>query len=365
MKRILQITGSMNRGGAETMIMNLYRKINRVKFQFDFVVFGDKGDFDEEIFTLGGKIYYLKTNSTIKRMYLLWKLLRENKEYQIIHCHTNFSNAFHIISAMLSGVKMRVAHSHNTSDFSRNIVVSYFYQPISKFIINRFSTHFMACGEAASKFLFYKNKKVIVLPNSVDVNLLADIGISNKNYINRLYENINDHIKIIQVGRHVPEKNYIHSIKIAQELKKRNIKFKFFIVGRGELDYNLKKIVKNLGLEKDIIFLGVRGDVPHLMAGSDIMLMPSLYEGFPVVLVEAQAIGLKCLISTSISKEVDLNVGLVKFLDLKENIGKWTDELISSIIVQEEDIDLRVHKIKEEGFDIGSNAVFLEKFYLN
>lgn len=365
-KRVLQVTGSTNRGGAETMIMNLYRKLDRTKFQFDFVVFGEKGDFDEEIQDLGGTVHYIRTKYMLKREFLLWKILKNNKEYQIIHCHTNFSNAFHILVASFCGVKMRVSHSHNTSDFSRNIMIRYFYHSISKFIINLFSTHFLACGIEASKFLFYKNKKVLILPNSVDVELLSNIGILNRNYINNLNVNFKDCIKIIQVGRFVTEKNYIHSLQIANELKSRNIRFKFFIVGRGELELDLRETVKEFDLENYVIFMGVRNDVPYLMAGSDVMIMPSFYEGFPVVLVEAQAVGLKCLISNLISSEVELNIGLIKFLDLKEGISKWADELLTITAQKNKNKeDWKTEKIKEQGFDTKENIKYLENFYMN
>ncbi|OSY88151.1 hypothetical protein WH52_09040 [Tenacibaculum holothuriorum] len=363
MKRILHVTGTMNRAGAETMLMNIYREIDRKKYQFDFVVFTSvKSDFEDEIKSLGGKIYVINEKNAIKRFLKLRKLLSDHKEYQVVHCHTNFSNAFHLLSARLAKVKKRIAHSHNTTDKSRNVFVSFFYHKIAKAFINGLSTHYVSCGKEASKLLFYKNKSVLVIPNSVDVYKLADYGESSKNYINNLFNLTNEQLKIIQVGRLQPEKNHLFSIEIAKELRESNVDFRMFFLGVGLLESKLKEKVKEYGLEKIVSFLGIREDVPQFMGGADIMLLPSFYEGFPVVLVESQAVGVPSLISNMISSEVDLGSKTIHFEEIKDSYI-WSEKIKEIVALPETDKKERIESIVEKGFDIKTNAKSLIEFY--
>lgn len=361
MKRILHIVGTMDRAGAETMVMNLYRAIDKTKFQFDFVYFTNKHcDYDDEITSLGGKIYRVVASNPIKRMLLMRNVFKTNN-YQIIHSHTNFSSAFHIMAGVMAGVKVRITHSHSTSDLSKSALVRLLYHNVSKIVINIFSSRFLSCGKEASKLLFYNYKKAIVIPNSVDVNLLNEIGKSGKNYLNNEFGMNSDVIKIIQVGRLANEKNHLFSIDIAKQLKEDNVEFKMFFIGRGELNDDLQHKVAINGLSEDILFLDVRDDIPFLMAAADILLMPSLYEGFPVVLVEAQAVGIRCLVSDTVAAEVDLHVGLIEFLSL-DNLSDWTKNITAN---QNIDFAERVLHIKKQGFDIKTNVKLIETVYEN
>jgi glycosyltransferase EpsF len=363
MKKILHITGSMNRAGAETMLMNLYREIDKTKYQFDFVVFTDKkNDYEDEVISLGGKIHKINESSPLKRFNALKILLKSNNDYQIVHCHTNFSNALHLLAAKFANVKKRIAHSHNTVDKSHNKIIRFFYHSISKFIINNIATHFASCGQGASDLLFYKNKKVLLIPNSVDVISLSNYENTHKNYVNEKF-NIDDNVlKLIQVGRLQNEKNHEFTIEIANLLKSSGVNFKMFFLGVGELENMLKNKVSELNLVKEVLFLGMRSDVPEFMAGSDIMLMPSLYEGFPVVLVESQAVGIPSLISNSISREVDLSVGKIFFEEItKPQI--WVNQITNLINFKKKTIKERTKMLTNKGFDIKGNAKFLLEFY--
>jgi len=363
-KRILHIIGKMDRAGAETMVMNLYRTIDRSQFQFDFVVFSDeKGDYDEEIILLGGKIYMIAESNPIKRMVALKKLLLVNPEYQIVHCHTLFSNAFHLWAAKLANVPYRIAHSHNTSDQSKSKLVSTVYQNLSRKLIKKYATSYIGCGAAAAKFLFPQQKEVLFLPNAVDTNYFSQIGAIDKNYINNKFNTTNDCLKIIQVGRLQSVKNHIFSIKIVKELKRKGINFKLLFVGDGDLLSLIRETIEKENLNNQLLLLGVRDDIPQLMAGADVMLMPSLYEGFPVVLVESQSVGLPALISDTISPEVDLDVNLIEFESLDSNITDWTEKLISLKTTEKINNQLRLQKLAEQGFDIHSSAKLLTNLY--
>lgn len=364
MQRILHVIGKMDRAGAETMIMNLYRKIDKAQFQFDFIVFSKQaGDFDEEIKSLGGRIFTILGRNAIIRMFQLKKLLLNHPEYKIIHCHTLFSNAFHILSGKMAHLPFRIAHSHNTSDQSKNKVIGLLYTSISKMIMHKYATHFISCGKAAAEFLFPKEKDVLILPNSIDTAFFAEIGHSEKDYLNKEFDIDDSFLKIIQVGRLLTVKNHIFSIKIALDLKSKNIPFKMFFIGQGDLYNQIKNEIKRNNLEQHVLLLGLRSDIPEIMAGADVMLMPSLHEGFPVVLVEAQAVGLPSVISDSISLEVDLNVGLIKFESLNNTTENWINNLVSIKRLKKMNAQDRLKELAVQGFDIHSSVETISELY--
>lgn len=366
MKRILHIVGKMDRAGAESMIMNLYRAIDKEAFQFDFVVFTDiKGDFDDEIIALGGQLYRLLDTNPIKRLFALKNLLLSHSEYDIVHCHMLFGNAFHILAAKMADVSVRIAHAHNTQNRSKGRIVDLLYFSISRLIIKKFSTHFIGCGKAAAGFLFPRQKNVLFLPNSVDTVAMAEVGETSKDYWLKEFDVDRDVLKIIQVGRIEPVKNHGFSLRLARYLKAARIPFKMMFVGQGNKFQEVVHEVASYGLKEEILLPGIRKDISHLMAGANVMLMPSLHEGFPVVLVESQAVGLPALIADTISPEVDLGMGLVAFLSLNEELGIWLDLLKDLIRRQIMKSVERLEILKEKGFDILSNANLLAELYDN
>jgi Glycosyltransferase len=361
MQRVLHIIGKMDRAGAETMLMNLYRNIDREKFQFDFIVFTkDKGNYDDEILELGGKIIPLIEKNAFRRMKILEKFLISHPEYQIVHAHTLLSNAFHLFAAKKAKVPVRISHSHNTLDKSSNSIKGKIYKHFSKKMIKKYSTDFIACGQGAAEFLYDANDNVLILPNSVDSKYLNEVGQENKDYINNEFHVEENFLKLVQVGRLQEVKNHDFSIRLASLLKKKNIKFKMFFVGQGELLNTLKQKISDADLANDIILTGIRADVPKIMAGADVLLMPSFYEGFPVTLVETQSIGLPAVISDKISKEVDLDLGLIHFLALEEKL--WFEKIINIKPIAGP-TENKLEKIYKKGFDIYSSVEIMEKMY--
>lgn len=360
MIRVLHIVGKMDRAGAETMLMNLYRHIDRTQVQFDFITFTqEKGDYDDEILTLGGKIYPILASNPLERMYKLAKFLKNHPEYQIVHAHMLLSNAFHLLAAKYAGVYHRISHSHNTS--SRKVgYISKIYERFSIYLNRILPTKKIACGEKAAEYLFSTTENVLLLNNAIDLKSYNEISLYNKNYWEKNFLD-NGGVKIIQVGRLNEVKNHSFSLEIAKKLKDQNFNFIFFIVGQGPLEDLIRKKIEDYDLNRNVFLLGVREDVPNLMAGADIMLMPSLHEGFPVVLVESQAIGLKSIISSNISKEVDLGVNLVDFKDLT-NVDAWVKEVKFAKHINI-DIKNKIQVLAKCGFDIRENASTLLKLY--
>lgn len=360
MIRVLHIVGGMDRAGAETMVMNLYRNIGRSKVQFDFLYFKSKVcDYDSEIEQLGGKIHRVIARNPMHRFFKTYKFLKSTN-CQIVQAHTLFNIGFNLLAAKLAGVPMRIAHSHNTSS-SGSGVLSKIYKSLSKSLIANFSTHFIACGEAAGKFLF-SSKEFTVLPNSIDVDYFHQIGKEQKDYIEKKFNVSKSTLKLIQVGRLQEVKNHQFTLAVCEELKKKKVDFHLYIVGQGILEEQIKDSIEQKGLQSNVTLLGVRSDVPQLMAGANLHIMPSIHEGFPVVLVEAQAIGIPSLISNQISDEVDFGIGLVNFLPITNTVKKWIDFILKQKNKVEKLNNANV--IKEKGYDAKFNANRLLEIYM-
>jgi len=360
-KRVLHIVGKMDRAGAETMLMNLYRHIDRDKIQFDFITFtNEAGDYDAEIIELGGRIIPVIANNPVERMLKLQRFLKQSPEYNIVHAHMLLSNAFHLLAAKGAGVKHRISHSHNTSN-GQSSVVKKLYEKWALITNRKLATQKIACGGLAAEYLFGSKKGIWLLPNAVDVRKMIEVADNSRNYISQKFDD--NGLKIIQVGRLNNVKNHQFSVKIAQELKRRKVDFTLYIIGQGPLEDELKQKVNALSLHDNVKFLGVRTDITELMASADCMIMPSLHEGFPVVLVESQAAGLNAIVSDQVSSEVDLGLGLVDFLSL-DSVEIWVDSLLKSKTTKPTEQQI-ANALKQHGFDAATNAQELTQKYLS
>jgi glycosyltransferase EpsF len=369
MKRILQVVGGMNRAGAESMIMNLYRNIDRNKFQFDFVYFtAETCDFDEEILFLGGRIlrtqnFLNESVSVLKRSWRLRKIIKEYGPFYAVHSHTLFSTCFHLYVAKLSGVQKRIAHSHNTSDANSSSFIGKIYQSLSKRLIRQYSTDFIACGNAAGNYLFPKivSSKITFLPNAIN---LEDFNKPKSTMLKKELKVPPSEFIVLQIGRLSKVKNFKFTIRLASYLKENGfLGYHFVFIGQGEDKNALENLVAEQKLEDCISFLGVRSDIPNLLASADVLIMPSFHEGFPVVLVEAQASGLPAVISDNISKEVDLGLNLISFCGLNESFSIWASEMDRLT----RKCRPRFNDIREnltlKGFSVKESAKKLEEIY--
>lgn len=368
MKRIIHIVGSMNRAGAETMIMNLYRQLDCEKFQFDFLYFTDKKcDYDEEIIEKGGKIHRLFSGNpnVLKRYIKYYSLLKNTKEIDCVHSHMNINNSLYLFIAYLAKKKVRVSHSHGTEGKYHQSFIRRAFKFFSFGFIKKYATKYVACGEAAGKYLYPKvdSSKIDLLLNAIDVQKFSNSRKVNRSYIGNLLKIDKNTLILSQVGRLIEVKNHDFSIRFLKYLKDKGTEFHYVVVGDGELMENLQEKIETQGLKENVSFLGVRSDVPELFSGSDIVLMPSLHEGFPVVLVESQAIGVPSLISDTISSEVDLGLDLVEFASLDDDFSVWEEKLLKMINQEEVKANLILDVLTEKGFSIIGSVKKLEKIY--
>ena len=322
-KRILHVIGSMNMGGAENFIMNLYRNIDRNKYQFDFISH-DEGIFDNEIKKLGGRIYYLKYINKIgplKYKKQLSDFFKKHCEYEIMHTHVDQTSGIVLDVARKYNFKKLIAHSHSTSN-SNNIIVKLYKNILQKKII-KYSTNKLACTEDSAKWL-YKNNKSEIINNGIDID---------KYRFNNIYrDNIRDELNIPKeaiiighVGRFNEVKNHKMIIDIFINYHKNHFNSFLLLVGDGPLRENIQRDLENNEIKKYIKFLGIREDTNKIYSAMDIFIFPSFYEGFPVTLIEASINGLPILASDTITKQVNIN-GNVKFLKIKD-INLWVENL--------------------------------------
>ncbi|MDD3304291.1 MAG: glycosyltransferase family 1 protein [Clostridia bacterium] len=352
MIRILHITGTMNMGGQETFIMNLYRNIDRKKIQFDFVIHSnEKNFFEEEIKKLGGKIYRISpiSKNPIKHCIQLYKIIKENK-YEIIHRHTNSSIVFmDMIIAKIAHAQKRIIHSHSSIGNYK------FLHYIFRFLLNQFSNTKLACSDIAGKWLYGSKKEFVIVPNSIEVDKFK-FDISNRKRIRQHYNIDGKTLLIGYVGAFRYQKNHCWLIEMFSKYKMENANAKLMLCGDGELKKEIEKKIESLGLKEDVILTGNVNSEEYYSA-FDVFVLPSIHEGLGIVLIEAQISNLPCLVSTAIQDEAIISDNLNK-IELNEQ--KWIDEL-KKYVIQENREDLECFKYNK--YNINSLVQIMYDIY--
>ena len=359
MIRILQCVNDMHRAGLETMLMNYYRNIDRNKIQFDFLTHRpNRSDYDDEIESLGGKIYYaprLYPQNYPKYFKWMKQFFKEHPEYQIVHSHIDAMSYLPLKAAKDANIPVRIAHSHNTSidkDF-KYLLKQYFRSRITSV-----ATDYCACGEEAGKFLF-GHKDFTFIPNAIEVDrFLYNEELRNKK---RLELGIKDEFVIGHVGRLSYQKNHKLLIEIFNRFLKVEPNSLLILVGVGEKEDEIKKQVHTLGIDSKVKFLGNRNDVNELYQAMDVFVMPSFFEGVPVVGIEAQFSDLPCIFSEKVPVEVKFNPK-TKFIGLNASLDEWTT------CIKESALTLRntsAEYLKNSEYDIKVAHSILENYYLN
>lgn len=355
--RILHIVTHMNRGGLETMLMNYYRNIDKSKVQFDFLVHREqKADYDNEIESLGGKIYRLSTLNPLSYSYLksVDRFFKNHNEYKIVHCHLDCLSSIPLKIAKKNGVPFTIAHSHNANQ-DKNL--KYIIKIIAKKKISKYADNLFACSKEAGKWMFNTND-FIVLNNAIDSKKYAYNEGKSKELKDKL--GISNKFVVGNVGRFYKQKNHIFLVDIFKELCQINEDAVLMLVGGGELEDKIKNKVKELGLMDKVLFLGVRSDIEDLMQVMDVFLLPSLYEGLGIVLVEAQAAGLPCIISNTVPNDGIVTSNVTK-INLNTNTKEWADKINNNRNFSRKNT---FEEIKRNKFDIELNTKWLQKYYL-
>lgn len=360
--RVAHIMGKWLGGGVESVVMNYYRHIDRNKVQFDFICDNDSTDIPfEEIEQLGGKVVLIPPYQKIFKYHRKLKNVLVEGKYKIVHSHINTLSVFSLYAAKCAKVPVRIAHSHSTTNKKekKKNLLKQVLRPFSKI----FATDYMCCSELAGRWLFgnkeYDKGNVYLLNNAIDLDKFKYDERIRKEKRNEL--NISDDTLVIgHVGRFVEQKNHRFLIDIFNEVHKQNSNSILLLAGQGPLMEEIKEKVENLGLENCVKFLGQRSDISELYQTFDVFCLPSLYEGLPVVGVEAQATGLLCIFSDDMTKATKVLQNTM-FLSLKENPTKWADAILKSLRINEREDKSK--ELSDKGFNIVDESTKIVNFY--
>lgn len=357
--RILQSVNIMNRAGLETMLMNYYRNIDRNKIQFDFLTHRpEKGDYDDEIESMGGKVYHaprLLPHNFLKYKRFMKDFYKAHPEYKIIHSHIDTMSYFPLKEAKKNKIPIRIAHSH-TSKLDKDIkfIIKYW----AKLNIKKVANVFCGCGKKACKFLF-KNDDATLINNAIDTEKFKfdenirnakrkELGIDNNTFV------------IGHVGRFVYIKNQLFLVEIFRDFLKYNSNSKLLLIGSGPDEKKIIKKINKYKLNDKVILLKNRNDVNELYQVMDFFVMPSLFEGLPLVAIEAQCNGLNSILSDRISKEVLITKN-IKMRKLISPSPEWAADIFITGNTRNKE---SVKEIVEHGYDIRNESKKLEDFYI-
>lgn len=345
------------------MVMNYYRHVDRTKVQFDFLVHREQpGVYEDEIKSLGGRIYrmcpiYPQNFARYKRD--IRAFFQEHPEYKIVHSHMSELGYFAFKEAAKQGVPVRICHAHNAPHgFDIKMIMrTYFKKRMMPYL-----THLFMCGLESGRWLYGKQNesRFIMLNNAIDA--AAYTYAPAKRMEMRRELEIADELVVGHVGRFNPQKNHPFLLAIFAALLKKEPNAALLLVGGGEDMPKIQAKARELGIADHVRFMGVRSDVADLMQAMDVFAFPSLYEGLPVTMVEAQASGLPCIISDMVPPECILTEGLVDVMPLSAGAEAWADAILEKRKPPRTDHSA---EIAAHCFDITTEAVKLQEFYLS
>lgn len=364
--KILYFVDRMRVGGIQTLLIGLFEQLIKKGYEPELLLLDDGEEYklEETVNEMGIKVHKLENiwlNSPMdwfKYRIAMKHFFAQNHDYVAVHMNSGPKNYLVLKYAKQYSIPVRIAHSHN-SGFQTKSKIKIALGNVLKWPLRKNANVYLACSDLAGKWMFGQLEKVIVMPNGVKLKkfrydekkrkkIRAELGITDQTIV------------IGNIGRFVAQKNHDFILNVFNEAYQRNKNSMLMLVGTGELIGEIKQKARDMGLEKYISFLGYREDVPDILQGMDVLLMPSLYEGFPVTAVEAQASGLPCILSDTITQEAKISDN-VKYLSLYDSAGKWAEKVLSLGKCSKRD-DI-YNELKEKGYDIENMADRLIEIY--
>ncbi|MFR1755843.1 MAG: glycosyltransferase [Thomasclavelia spiroformis] len=365
MIRVLHIVGKMHRGGIETLLMNIYRRIDRSKLQFDFVVTTkDEGNYDSEIRKLGGKIYYVppRNQSMQKNFNEIFRICDNDKEIKIIHNHlSSLTYLEPFRAAKKAGIRVRIAHSHNNNmdkNFYRSLLII-----VNKMRKKILCTDFFACSNEAGEWMFGKKiwmEKGILVKNGIDSKLF--LFNQRKRSFYRLKMGIEKKFVVGFIGRFESQKNPLFLVDIFKEIVNKHPESCLLLIGEGNMHKLMDKKIAEYNLDDKVIYTGIIENVYDYINAIDVLVQPSLFEGLGIIFIEAQANSLKCFGSDKVPSDA-------KFTDYYNNIPLnyskevWANEILKKALDYKRDENMSLEVMKNQ-YDIDYTAKYLENFYM-
>ena len=366
MIRVLQVIAGMNAGGMETMIMNYYRNMNRNKIQFDFLITAkEKCFYEDEINQLGGKIYRITSRSTniLKNRKELKEFFKNNK-YSVVEFHQGITYYYPLKMAKKYGVKIRIIHNHG---IDRKFLKKYriYNELFAKKRISNLATNYFSCSEEVNNQLFsnkiLKQGNIKIVPNAIDIEKYKYNKIARKEIRQEL--KIDENTKVYgHIGTFTYPKNHKFLLEIFEKINKKEKESKLVLIGSGILESDIKRKVTENGLQEKVIFLGIRNDIEKVLSAIDCFLFPSIFEGIPLTLIEAQANGVPIIMSNTISDKVLINSNCNRIS--LNNESEWIKMSLETISESETDRINRNKMVAQTKFNIKTQAKKLQEIYL-
>lgn len=353
MIKVLHIVSALGGGGVESMLYNYYSNMDTSKFHFDFIVHGDnKGIIEKKVEDMGSIVYHVtpKKISFKDNMSKIEDIIK-NGDYDVVHCHQNFTNFFSLYLAWKHKVPIRISHAHGCKEVKS--VVEKVKHGFLRLLNKCFSNYYFSCGLDAGKWLHGKgwspSEKNILMNNAIDVDKFSYSKEIRERYRKKL--NIEDKIVLLHVGRFSDEKNHLFMADIIEQVSKENSNYILLLVGNGPSEDLVRRYVDDKGLSNKIIFLGVRNDVAELMNASDLFLLPSKNEGFGMVLIEAQSTGLPVIASDRVPEETNIT-NIIEYLPI-DSVNIWVERIINYYFIARKS---QIKQLEKAGYSITDQA---------
>ncbi len=333
MKRLLCLLSSMNAGGAETFLMKVYRKLDRSRFQLDFCINEpEKNFYEDEILALGGRIYRIPAKSQDFQGYRrgLQQVVAENGCQYVLRITSSAMGFMDLQLAKKAGARVCIARSSNSSDGgSAKALVAH---RLGRLLYGKYVDVKLAPSDLAAKYTFgnkaYEQGQVHILENAVDVDSLGYCPQARSALRKEL--GIGENARVVgHIGRLSAQKNHDFLLDIFSRICQADPAAVLLLVGKGELEPELRQKAQALGIADKVIFAGVRKDIPGCLSAMDVFLFPSLYEGMPNTIIEAQANGLRCILSDTITRQADIT-GLLTYLPLSASADTWAQKALEA-----------------------------------
>lgn len=361
--RVLHVFNFFDQGGIENFVMNVYRNIDRSKIQFDFAFpENKKGYFDEEAKALGANIYFFDSNKKSFGNYNrnLRRIIQEHGPYVAIHSHIYYFSGFVLYIAKKCGVKIRISHSHETQKGRKQTLIRRIYEKVMRRMIKANATDWLCCSEKAGDFVFGKSIPYQVLYNGIDMRrfqfrqerrdtIRKELGVEGKKVI-------------LNVGRFAEQKNHPFILKIFNHLLEISEDYRLVMIGGGPLEDFIREKCKEYGFYDKCFFLYNVQNAEDYYCAADIFILPSLYEGMGIVLVEAQATGLRTIISDKVPREINVT-NLATYLSIDHTEQEWAETIDKQVYMA---IDRNIYNVQFAGspFDVKRTVKDLTDIYL-
>lgn len=360
--KTLHIVPALYSGGVGSFLLNYYKRIDKNLFTFDFIThFNENRYVSEDPLMSASIVYYFKQQHEIGTFAYIrqFKTVIKNGNYDIVHIHNGHLTGFLAMICKIYGAKKIVCHAHTTRCMNPRFAK---LMMIFRWLSRIFSNALFACGHDAGMFC-YGTKNFKVIPNGVDFNIYQKACDKDILRLKQEYNIPNDVFVVGCVAQFTPPKNHIYLIKVFKALLEKRANSILMLVGTGHLKGEIEKNVESLGLKDKVVFAGFQTNIPLFLSTFDILLLPSIHEGLPVVAAEAQALGLKCIFSKHIDNTCDRNVGLMKFLPITdEAINDWVVESLKPHLYPERS-DIIKHFV-DDCYEITEGAKLLQYEYL-